>query len=180
MLKKLLILSAVLGLSLLEAKSNNMFAEQIAKNKLYNKTIRTFMSKSHKMKNLVHNSYAHVVFPSIYKGGLVLGYASGEGRAYYRGGMWTGTVSISQYTIGAQVGGSSYSEIIFFKNHAAFERFKLGKIEDSTQSSLVIFGGISGDVNFDKDVQVFTLSNGGLMIEGSTGTQVFKYTQGHK
>ena len=177
MFKRLLILSVVLGLTFAQAKVNDMFAEEIKTNKTYNDTIRRFMAESHKMKKLVHESYAHVVFPSIYKGGLVLGYASGQGRAYVRGGMWTGNVSITQYTVGAQLGGASYSEIIFFKTRDAFENFKLGKMEDSTQSSLVLYKGVSGDVNFDKNVEVYTLSNAGLMLEGTTGAQVFEYTQ---
>jgi len=177
MFKKLLILSLVLGSFSLEARVNNMFAEELEKNKLYNNTIRKFMSQNYKMKNLVHDSYAHVVFPSIVKGGLVFGYASGEGRAYVRGGIWTGNVNMTQYTFGVQVGGSSYSEIIFFKNREAFERFKKGELENSTQGSLVLFAGVSGDVDFDKGVEVYTLSNTGMMLEGSTGAQVFEYTQ---
>ncbi|HIC44868.1 MAG TPA: hypothetical protein EYO73_11525 [Sulfurimonas sp.] len=177
MLKKVFILSLILGFAFLEARVSNIFAEQIAENKKYNQTIRKFMAQSYKMTRLVHKSYAHAVFPSVYKGGLVFGYAQGEGRAYIRGGIWTGNVNISQYTVGAQLGGSSYSEIIFFKTREAFETFKLGQLEVSAQSSLVLFAGVSADMNFDKDVQIYTLSNGGIMIEGTTGTQVFEYTQ---
>ncbi|PHR56191.1 MAG: hypothetical protein COA44_08860 [Arcobacter sp.] len=177
MRKIIFLLVLMLSTTYLQARVNNMFAQQIAENKKYNNTIREFMAQSYKIKNLVHDSYAHVVFPSIIKGGLIFGYASGDGRAYYRGGRWTGNVSITQYTFGVQVGGSSYSEIIFFKTREAFERFKLGEVEDSTQGSLVLFTGVSGDVNFDKDVEVYTLSKGGLMLEGSTGAQVFEYTQ---
>lgn len=177
MRKVLFLLALILSTTFLQARVNNMFAEQIAENKKYNKTIKEFMAQSYKMKNLVHKSYAHAVFPSIGKGGLVFGYASGEGRAYIRGGIWTGNVSITQYTIGAQVGGSVYSEIIFFRTRESFERFKKGEVEDSTQGSLVLFGGVSGNVNFDKDVEVYTISQGGFMLEGSTGTQVFEYTQ---
>lgn len=177
MLKKLLILSAVLGLCFLEAKVDNMFAEEIAENKKYNDTIREFMDQNYKMKKRVHESYAHAVFPTVGKGGLLFGYASGDGRVFMRGGIWRANVSLTQYTFGAQLGGSVYSEIIFFKTRESFERFKKGELEDSTQSSLVLFSGISGDVNFDKDVEVFTISQGGMMLEGSTGAQVFEYLQ---
>lgn len=178
MLKKLFVFCLLLTVSVLEARVNDMFAEEKAENLRYNKTIRSFMKNNEHITSLVHKSYAHVVFPSIGKGAAVFGYASGEGRAYVRGGIWTGNVSVTQYTVGLQVGGSAYSEIIFFKTREAFERFKLGEVEDSTQVSIVPFySGLSGDINFDDDVEVYTSSRGGLMLEASTGTQVFEYMQ---
>jgi len=176
MKKVLLLLSLLICVSVLQARVNDMFAEEIETNKRYNDTIRAFMGQSKKMTNLVHQSYAHAVFPTIGKGSLLLGYASGEGRIFHRGGIWTGNVNVTQYSIGAQVGGSAYSQIIFFKTREAFERFKLGEIEDSTQFSLVPFySGISADVNFDKDVEVYTSMKGGFMLDASTGTQVYEY-----
>ncbi len=175
-MKKVLLLALVLSVSLLEARINDIFKEEKAENLRYNKTIRAFMEDNEEITNLVYNAYAYVVFPSIGKGGLLFGYAYGEGRAYYRGGMWTGNVAVTQYTVGLQVGGQAYSEIIFFKTRDAFEAFKAGGLEDSTQSSFVPFySGISGDVNFADDVIVYTSSTGGFMIEASTGAQEFEY-----
>jgi len=168
-----LILSTLL--STLEARQTEVYDKEQAENLRYNKTIRAFMKDNKKITAMVNKSYAYVVFPSIGKGGVVLGGAYGEGRAYRRG-MWVGNVSVTQYTIGLQVGGQAYSEIIFFMSRDAFRAFKKGGFEASTQSSLVPFySGISGDVNFSKDVHVFTSSTGGLMLEASTGTQEFTY-----
>ena len=178
MLRKIFLLSLMLTVTLLQARVNDMFAEEKAENLRYNSTIRAFMKNNKSITDLVRNSYAHAVFPTIWKGGAVLGYASGEGRAYYRGGMWTGNVSITQYTIGAQVGGSAYSEIIFFKTRDAFEAFKKGGLEDSTQVSLVpLYSGLSADINFADDVLVYTSSKGGLMLEATTGFQSFEFIQ---
>ena len=178
MYKKIFLFTLVFLMSVLEARSKDMFAQEKAVNLRYNKTIRAFMSESQRMTDLVHKSYAHVVFPSIGKGGVILGYAHGEGRAYIRGGIWTGNVSVSQYSIGLQVGGQAYSQIIFFKTREAFEEFKKGGLEDSTQAALVPFiSGVSGSVNFADDVEVYTSNTGGLMLDASTGTQVFEYIQ---
>lgn len=178
MIKKLFVLSLIVSVTLVQARVNDMFAEEKEENLRYNTTIRAFMKNNKKITNLVYKAYAHVVFPNIIKGGAVLGYAGGDGRAYYRGGIWTGNVSMSQYTIGAQAGGSAYSEIIFFKTREAFERFKKGGLEDSTQLSLVPFySGLSADVNFDDDVLVYTSSKGGLMLEATTGLQSFEFLQ---
>ncbi|MBE0499100.1 MAG: hypothetical protein IBX43_07670 [Campylobacterales bacterium] len=62
----------------------------------------------------------------------------------------------------------------FFKTKRAFKQFEKGGFEESTQSSLVPFySGFSGDVNFDKEVSVYTSAKGGLMLEASTGLQKF-------
>ncbi|MDF1880655.1 hypothetical protein JHD50_04940 [Sulfurimonas sp. MAG313] len=177
MLKKLFITSILLFTPLLQAKQN-MFAHQISENKKYTKTIRAFMAQSSRMTQLVHKSYAHVVFPSIWKGSAVLGYAWGDGRAFVRGGIWTGNVKMTQYTAGVQVGVAAYKEIIFFKTRDAFERFKKGGLEDSNQISVVPFySGLSADLNFDTNVEVYTSSTGGFMLEASTGLQSFEYFQ---
>ena len=178
MFKKLFSFGLLLLATLLDARIVDIFAEEKAENLRYNKTIRAFMKENQHITRLVYDSYAYVAFPSISKGGALLGAAYGEGRAYIRGGIWTGDVTVTQYTIGLQIGAQAYSEIIFFKTRDAFELFKKGGFEDSTQSSLVPFySGLSGDVNFADDVEVYTSSTGGLMLEASTGAQLFEYTQ---
>lgn len=178
MYKKILLLGLVFLLSTLEARVKDRFAEEKAENLRYNTTIRAFMHNNKRITDLVYKAYAHVVFPSIGKGGAILGYAHGEGRAYFRGGIWTGNVTVSQYSIGLQVGGQAYSEIIFFKTHEAFEKFKKGGTVNSTQASLVPFvSGLSGNVNFADDVEVYTSSIGGFMLDASTGAQSFEYTE---
>ena len=178
MCKKSFLFSLLLLLSTLEARVSDEFVEQRAEDLRYNKSIRAFMHDNKRMTHLVHNSYAHIVFPSIGKGGAVLAYAYGEGRAYLRGGIWIGDVSVSQYSIGVQAGGQAYSEIIFFKTYEAFEEFKKGGLVNSTQASLVPFvSGLSGDVNFADDVEVYTSSTGGFMLDASTGAQSFEYLQ---
>ena len=142
----------------------------------YNKTIKSFMKGNEAITNLVYKSYAYVVFPSIGKGGLIFGGAYGEGRAYIKG-FWVGDVILEQYTLGLQAGGQQYSEILFFKTKESFEKFQKDGFEDATQSSVVpIYSGISSDVDFAKDVQVFSSSSAGLMLEATTGAQNFTYT----
>ncbi len=177
MFKKLLFTIFTLSalLSTLQAREMEVFAKEQAKDLEFNKTIRAFMKDNKKITDMVNKSYAYVAFPSIAKGGLVFGGAYGEGRAYRRG-MWVGDVSVTQYTFGLQAGGQTYSEIIFFMTREAFRAFKKGGYVGSTQTSIVPFySGLSGDVDFAKNVHVFTSSTGGLMLEASTGTQEFIY-----
>lgn len=178
MLKKtvlmLLTLSAFSVLALCEDRLTQEKKSKINLN--YNKTIKSFMKDNKTVTNLVYDSHAYIVFPSIGKGGLIFGGAYGEGRAYKKG-FWVGDVVLNQYTFGLQAGGQQYSEIIFFKTEDAFEKFKKDGFEDSTQSSVVpIYSGLSSDVDFAKDVEVYTSSSAGLMLEATTGAQNFSYT----
>ena len=52
-----------------------------------------------------------------------------------------------------------------------------GGLEDASQFSLApIYSGLSGNVDFAKNVEVYTSSDYGLMLELSTGLQDFTYT----
>lgn len=176
MLNKTLVLLFLLTISSLYASSSTSYEKKQAEDLHYNTTIRAFMQDNKTITELVNKAYAYVVFPDVGKGGAVLGGAYGKGRAY-RYGRWIGDVTLTQFTIGLQAGAQAYSEIIFFKTKRAFAQFKKGGLEESTQSSLVpIYSGFSGDVNFDKEVSVYTSAKGGLMLEASTGMQNFSYS----
>jgi lipid-binding SYLF domain-containing protein len=169
-------LSLLLSFSSLQARQNSQQKVALAQNQEYTKTIRTFMAESKNLKNLVYKSAIYIAFPSIGKGGLIFGGAHGEGRVFRRG-LWIGDITMSQYTIGLQVGGQTYSEMIFFKTEDAFKVFIKSGLISGTQSSIVGgSAGASGDINIDSDVLVFTMGNGGAMLEAATGVQAFTYT----
>jgi len=178
MFSKLLFIFLSLSLTLasLHARQNSQQKIELAKNQEYTKTIRTFMSKSKNLERLVYDSAIYIAFPSIGKGGLIFGGAHGEGRVFRRG-LWIGDITMSQYTVGLQIGGQTYSEMIFFKTEEAFKEFTNSGLISGTQSSVVGgSAGASGDINIDADVLVFTMGNGGAMLEAATGVQDFTYT----
>src|ERR1700686_3354011 len=57
-------------------------------------------------------SYGYAVFPTIGKGGIGVGAAHGSGRVYANGNYVADT-RMTQLTVGLQLGGQAYSEIIF-------------------------------------------------------------------
>src|SRR5688572_28446087 len=65
------------------------------------------------------DSYGYAVFPTIGKGGFVVGGAHGKGQVYERG-KYVGDTSITKVSIGLQAGGEAYSQIIFFQDQRAF------------------------------------------------------------
>lgn len=120
-------------------------------------------------------AYAYAVFPKIGKGGFIIGGAGGKGLVI-RGNTTVGYTSLSQVTVGAQIGGQVYAQYIMFKDQTAFDHFARGNFEVGAQvSAVAVTLGASKDANYDSGVAIFTLADGGLMLEASVGGQKFKY-----
>jgi len=121
------------------------------------------------------SAYAYAVFPRVGKGGVGIGGAHGKGLVIY-GDATVGSTSLSQVTIGFQLGGQVYAQYIMFRDKTAFDHFTRGNFEMGAQASAVaITVGASVDANYDGGVAVFTIADGGLMFEASIGGQKFKY-----
>ena len=134
-----------------------------------------FLKKDPGMKRFFDKAYAYVVFPHVGKGGIGIGGAYGNGLVYRKGKV-IGRARLVQATIGFQLGGQVFAEIIFFKDKAAFERFKSGNLEFSAEASAVaITAGASAKADYSNGVAVFTMAKGGLMYEASIGGQSFSY-----
>ena len=134
-----------------------------------------FIKTDGSMKRLFDNAYAYAIFPNIGKGAVVVGGAEGNGAVFEKGKA-IGTAKMVQVTVGAQVGGQSYQEVIFFENKEAVDRFKNNKIEFSGQvSAVAVKAGASATAKYRDGVSVFTDATGGLMAEASIGGQKFTY-----
>lgn len=124
---------------------------------------------------LIDNSRAVAVFPTVGKGGLIVGGAYGKGVLYERGVM-TGYSDMTQASVGAQVGGQSYTEIIVFQNEDALNQFKTGKLAFDAQATAVAANaGAGANAKFNKGVAIFTSNEQGLMAEAAVGGQRFSY-----
>jgi lipid-binding SYLF domain-containing protein len=118
----------------------------------------------------------YAVFPNVAKGALVVGGAGGSGYLFEKGKA-VGTTTLSQVTIGAQVGGQAYYEIIYFENAETLAAFKKGEWTMAAQvSAVALSSGASANAKYKEGVAVFTLTQGGAMAEASIGGQKFSYT----
>ena len=143
-------------------------------------------------------SYGYALFPTIGKGGMGIGGAHGTGRVYANG-QRTGDTKMTQLTVGFQLGGQAYSQIIFFEDRRAFEEFTSGNFEFGAQATAVAItaaagaqantgggtqAGASGGKNdadtvsggYRKGMAIFTVAKGGLMYEATLGGQKYSYT----
>lgn len=138
-------------------------------------TISEFKEQDPSLEEWFRDSYGYAVFPRVSKGAAGIGGAHGDGLLFVQGDP-VGTASLSQATVGLQLGGQAYRELIFFRNKEAVDRFKRGDLEFSAQASAVAASsGAAANADYDKGVAVFTTTIGGLMYEASIGGQSFDY-----
>jgi lipid-binding SYLF domain-containing protein len=134
-----------------------------------------FIKTDASMASLFNSSYGYVIFPKIGKGALIIGGSGGNGVVYEKG-KTIGTAKTGGISVGAQVGGQSYREVIFFETKEALDRFKDNKVEFTSQVSAVAAkSGASLNAKYADGVVVFTRDLSGLMAEASVGGQKFEF-----
>jgi len=137
--------------------------------------ILNIKAKDPGIQSFFDNSAGYAVYPSVGKGGFIVGGAFGRGLVIVNEQV-DGYTSLSQGTIGFQIGGQKYAQFIFFKDETALNHFKRGNFELGAQASAVaITAGASADAAYDQGVAIFTVAAGGLMLEGTVGGQRFSY-----
>jgi lipid-binding SYLF domain-containing protein len=161
----------------------------------YSKAISVF-KQSEAVQPFFKNCYGYALFPTIGKGGIGIGGAYGEGQVY-QGGKVTGTTSLAKLSIGFQLGGQAFSQIIFFQDKRAYGEFIGGEFEfDASASAVVITAGVQAkagtegatgsatagpatgaqaETSYHKGMAVFVHAKGGLMYEATIGGQKFSF-----
>jgi lipid-binding SYLF domain-containing protein len=161
----------------------------------YDDALKTFRDAGQSGR-LFAKSYGYAVFPTVGKGGIGVGAAHGNGRVYAKG-KHVGDTSMTQITVGAQLGGQAYSQIVFFEDRRAFDEFTGGNFEFGAQATAVaITAGAAAQAGstgatasastssskaktsgeYHKGMAVFGVVKGGLMYEASVGGQKFSFT----
>jgi lipid-binding SYLF domain-containing protein len=123
----------------------------------------------------VEKAYGYAVFPLVSKANAALGVAFGRGEVFEQGKL-IGYTGIVQLTLGVQVGGDTYDELIVFENEGALKRFKSGKVAFAANASAAIVkAGAAATNNYSGGTAVFVHPEGGLMLELAIGGQKFVF-----
>jgi len=143
------------------------------------------------------SAHAYAVFPTVGKGGLGIGGSHGKGQVY-QGGKVVGFTSTSDVSVGLQAGGQAYSQIIFFQDPAALERFTGGNFEFAASASAIAVQATAGasagtegveasasssktadkaaaGAEYQNGMAVFTMAKGGLMYAATIAGQKYTY-----
>jgi lipid-binding SYLF domain-containing protein len=160
----------------------------------YTDTINVFR-KAVESSAFFDKAYGYAVFPTIGKAGVGVGGAFGKGRVYEKG-KYIGDTSMTQVTVGWQLGGEGFSQIIFFEDKRALDEFKKGNFEFGAEASAVAITAAAGAQatttgssagasagqhdakavgKYHKGTAIFTVAKGGLMYQATVGGQKFSY-----
>jgi lipid-binding SYLF domain-containing protein len=136
---------------------------------------KDWQSKDSTFNSALKKAYAYAIFPKVGKGGFIVGASHGDGEVYKKGKL-IGYSKMTQTTVGAQVGGQTYAEVILFKNKKALDRFKTSRFEGSAAATAI--GGKKGAAAASKykdGVAIMVLPIKGAMAEAAGGGQKFKF-----
>jgi lipid-binding SYLF domain-containing protein len=144
-----------------------------------NTKVQNAISKAKKsdpgLQKFFDEAAGYAIFPTVGKGAIGVGGAYGKGEVY-QAGQLEGYCTLTQASIGLQLGGQAYTELIFFETPTALDRFKTGNFAFAAQASAVALrSGASANAKYANGVAVFTMGEAGLMYEASIGGQKFSY-----
>jgi lipid-binding SYLF domain-containing protein len=138
-------------------------------------TLTAFTEFDPGLKRYIEKAYAYAVFPRITKGGVGLGGASGKGLFYDQGKI-VGQTHASQFTIGAQLGGMSLRQVIFFKDRSSADEFKAGTVRfGAAAAAVAASAGGASTTDYSDGVAIFILARNGAMLVASIGGMKYSF-----
>ena len=143
------------------------------------------------------SAYGYALWRTIGRGGIGIGGATGLGQVYVNGQV-RGFSRLIDISIGFQLGGQAYRQIIFFQNEAAYNDFTQGNFEFDAQASAVAVtasaqassgtqgsqatagatgaGTAAAGGNYQAGMRIFTMATGGLMYQATIAGQKYSFT----
>jgi len=147
--------------------------------------------------DMFSSAYGYALFPTIGKAGFIVGGAYGKGRVYEQG-KYIGDTAMTQASVGFQIGGSGFSQVVFFQDKRALSEFTNGNFEFGAEAQAVALtaaagasaktsgssssasGGknnaVTGSAGYNKGMATFTITKGGAMFDVSVSGQKFSFT----
>src|SRR5215469_13531087 len=143
---------------------NDLAADDLAARS--QQTIASFQTANPNLKSFMDSSAGYAVFPSVGKGGLVIGGARGSGLLFVNGEI-AGKTTLTQGSIGAQAGGQTFSQLIVFESPTGVSNFKDGKFQlGADVNAVALSTSVSKSVplSYTRGLAVFTMQQSGLMV----------------
>lgn len=139
-------------------------------------TLGEMFTRAPELHSLVNSSAGYAVFPSVgAAGAFVAGGAHGKG-VLYENGYPVGFVSLSQASIGPQLGGQTFSELLVLRSPYDVQQLKAGNFKLGAEASAVVLNagaGVAGSVASGRTV--FIYPRGGLMASLSVSGQQINF-----
>ena len=139
-------------------------------------TLEAFKAKHAGIAKQLADSAAYFVIPTVGEGGFIVGGGRGKGEAF-EGGQYVGAVTVTELSIGAQVGGQTYSELVLFETLKDFERLKSDSLKFNAEvTAIVVEKEASQSTSFQNGMIVYVMPKQGLMAAAAVAGQRVKFT----
>jgi lipid-binding SYLF domain-containing protein len=124
---------------------------------------------------VISSSYAYAIFPRIATGAVGIGGAYGDAEVYQKGKL-VGYADVSQGSVGLQLGGQTFAELILFRTETAYVNFTNDTLAfDARVSAVAASSGAARAADYSSGVMVIYLPEGGLMFQAAVGGQQFRF-----
>ncbi|MBO9703319.1 MAG: hypothetical protein J7604_24100 [Sporocytophaga sp.] len=129
--------------------------------------------KQPSVKELLQKSYGFAVIPAIGSASLVLGGDYGVGEVFVKDHV-IGYAGIGKVTLGVQVGGTNFHQMIVFNNEETWKQFKAGKYSFAADAGVAIVkAGAQASKGFGAGTVAFVFNEGGMLLDLDIGIQKF-------
>jgi lipid-binding SYLF domain-containing protein len=138
---------------------------------------QAMLLKNPSLQSLLDRSAGYIVFPAVKEGGFIVGGAGAKGVVYERGRR-VGFASLSRTSVGAQIGGQKYAELVVVRDRFTLDKMKAGALDFGGRTSAVILraGAASATTFGDDGLAVVINPIGGAMVNASVSGQRIKVT----
>lgn len=175
-------LAAALGLPLIGCESNNSNNNPppaVSENNNLDNHAQAAMdsmnAKDTGISDITQGAYGYAIFPSVGEAAVGVGGAGGKGVVYQQG-QRIGYATLNQGSVGLQLGGETYAELIIFKTPEAIDVFKNGNLTfGADASATLVKAGAASQGQFNNGTRVFVQPHGGLMAGVAITGQKFNY-----
>jgi lipid-binding SYLF domain-containing protein len=135
--------------------------------------LKQVQSKNSDLKKVLDESAGFAVVPSIGRSSLVLGGAYGLGEVF-KGERVIGYAAIVELTIGVQVGGTTFHELVVFHDEGALKNFKQGKYAFAADAAVeIVKAGAQASKGFGASSSIYVFDDGGMLLDLAIGGQKF-------
>jgi lipid-binding SYLF domain-containing protein len=140
-------------------------------------TLTLMRERDPQLERFLGRSAGYAVFPTVGKGGLIVGGAFGRGTVYDATGSLLGYATVKQGSVGGVIGARSYSLLLVFQQPHQLESFKAGRDVQfgAEATAIAITEGCSATTRYHDGVAVFAIPRGGLMADASLSGQEFSF-----
>ena len=138
-------------------------------------TTNEMIARDPGLSDVLRSSAGYAVFPSIGKGAFIVGGAYGKGVLFEHGRV-TGYVDISQASVGASLGGQTFSELVVLRDPIDVARMKRGEYAVGANAGVVVLTtGAATSGTLTQGATVFVMPKGGAMVDISVSGQKINF-----